>query len=222
MLEINHGPAFVGLYREIVERGVYDFCADTERPYIIDGGAHIGLATIAFKRRFPGAEIDAFEPDPTICGMLRRNLHRFGFGDVQVHPAALWTKTGVIPFLAEGVVSSRVPGGAERADCAVVAERLHDYLDRRVDFLKLDIEGAEVDVLADCAGRLDNVQALFVEYHSWKDRPQRLAELFSTLQVAGFRVTFEQELRLKRPFLDSAEDPYCDLLVNIYARRDPR
>jgi hypothetical protein len=54
--------------------------------------------------------------------------------------------------------------------------RLKEYLDRagRVDLLKMDIEGAEADVLEDCRGSLGGVQHLFVEYHAYTGQPQRL------------------------------------------------
>ena len=44
--------------------------------------------------------------------------------------------------------------------------RLRDYLTQRVDLLRLDIQGAEVDVLLDCADLLGHVQYLAVDYHS--------------------------------------------------------
>ncbi len=50
--------------------------------------------------------------------------------------------------------------------------RLADYLiGDRIDLLKIDIEGAEVPVLEDCAARLDWVDRVFVEYHSFTDLP---------------------------------------------------
>jgi hypothetical protein len=65
--------------------------------------------------------------------------------------------------------------------------RLRDYLDQPIEFLKLDIEGAEVPVLLDCSDRLEQVEHLFVEYHSFIGLPQPLDCLISILRSAGFR-----------------------------------
>jgi len=48
----------------IVFRRMNDFIADHDRPVILDCGANIGYTTSHYKRRFPGARITAFEPDP--------------------------------------------------------------------------------------------------------------------------------------------------------------
>ena len=88
-------------------------------------------------------------------------------------------------FAAEGSDAGRLgdDGGLE-----VPTVRLRDWLDRDVDLLKMDIEGAEVDVLLDCADRLDRVGSLVCEYHSFAGRPQRLGEMIGGLEGAGHRV----------------------------------
>jgi hypothetical protein len=67
---------------------------------------------------------------------------------------------------------------------------LRDLLDSPVDFLKIDIEGAEYAVLKDCRDRLQNVRNLFVEYHAAPDEPQRLNEMLSWFSEAGFSTIF--------------------------------
>ena len=70
---------------------------------------------------------------------------------------------------------------------AMGPERLRNLLERKVQLLKLDIEGAELEVLRDCGARLQNVERLFVEHHSFLGRPQQLGEFFGILEAAGFR-----------------------------------
>ena len=48
--------------------------------------------------------------------------------------------------------------------------------------LKMDIEGAETDVIADCHDALANVHNVFIEYHSYVDHPQGLASIINTLE----------------------------------------
>jgi hypothetical protein len=56
-----------------------------------------------------------------------------------------------------------------------------------VDFLKMDIEGAEAEVLLDIESELHSVQNLFFEYHSTPGKQQVLGELLSVVTKAGFR-----------------------------------
>ena len=75
---------------------------------------------------------------------------------------------------------------AAGTSCQVSTVRLRDYLAQRVDMLKLDIEGAETDVMLDVSDRLRDVHNIFVEYHSFADRPQRLDELTRRAAQTGF------------------------------------
>jgi len=101
----------------------------------------------------------------------------------------------------------------------VPSVRLLDYIDDRIDFLKLDIEGSEVEVLLDCKERLDLVDHLFVELHSYVNRRQRLDEMLSVLVESGFRYHIQPELVSERPFLTRYNDNGMDQRLNIFAYR---
>jgi hypothetical protein len=92
-----------------------------------------------------------------------------------------------------------------------------------VDFLKLDIEGAEADVLEDCAPLLPIVCQLFIEYHSEPTKEQRLDRILSILRNAGFRVYLREAWdNLQYPFLPRRRRMVYDLQLNIFAYRSPR
>lgn len=126
-------------------------------PLILDCGANIGLASIYWKRLYPLARIVTFEPDPDIFPVSSWNLDHLGFTDVKRLQKAVWTSATQLPFWSEGADGGRVleapPNSIDRQR-SVPAVRLRDYLDRRTDLLKVDIEGAEVDVILDCVDRL--------------------------------------------------------------------
>lgn len=70
---------------------------------------------------------------------------------------------------------------------SVRGRRLSDLLRDPVDYLKLDVAGAEVDILIDAEPELANVKQLFVEVHDGADDfPEGLARLFSVLKRSGF------------------------------------
>src|SRR5947209_7181674 len=91
--------------------------------------------------------------------------------------------------------------------------------DRPVDFLKLDVEGAETEVLADCADLLGRVENLFVEYHSFGDEPQSIHTLLSVMQGAGFRVHVRASTGSPQPFLFRALNLGMDNQLCVYAFR---
>jgi FkbM family methyltransferase len=209
------------MYREIMAESAYMFRCEGKSPLIIDCGSNIGLSVIYFKHLYPDARILAFEPDPQIFEVLRRNIAAYGFEGVELRNSAVWIGTGLLGFRADGAVGGRLcPTGRGPADTQVQAERLYNYLDRKVDLLKLDIEGAELEVLQDCRDRLLNVERLFVEYHGKPDVPQQLESLLGILRLAGFRYHMKDANPVAHPFLAEERGKLYDLQLNIYAYRD--
>jgi hypothetical protein len=110
----------------------------------------------------------------------------------------------------------------ERANRIVVeTARLSRYLTRPIDLLKLDIEGAETDVLQEAADQLANVRNLFVEYHSFVGKPQRLEELLGIMRRADFRVYIHSPQIYDSPFRRRIIYQGMDLQLNIFGYREP-
>ena len=97
--------------------------------------------------------------------------------------------------------------------------RLKDYLQEKVDFLKIDIEGPEFDIIKDCREDLKNVENIFVEYHSFAENPQMIGELLIYLKEAGFKLYIKEAWEnMKNPFIEK-KGPYFDLQLNIFGYR---
>ena len=93
---------------------------------------------------------------------------------------------------------------------------MHDF--KHIDFLKLDIEGAELEVLQDIAGELHRVKHLFIEYHSAIHEPQKLSQLLNVLEKAGFRYYIGGNPS-KSPFTNSVVEEGMDLTLDIFATK---
>jgi FkbM family methyltransferase len=178
-----------------------DFRHDKKDPVILDGGANIGISAIHYKQLFPEASVISFEPDPRACELLRRNLTANNIRDVDVVEKALWTNNGHTNFFSEGADANRVvpehgeieqlttltPNGKQ---CNVETVRLADYLaSTRFDLVKLDIEGAEAEVIVDCGDTLRNVNNLVIEFHLTNSKPHDLARTLQTLANQKFHVS---------------------------------
>ena len=98
--------------------------------------------------------------------------------------------------------------------------RLRDYLIRKVDFLKIDIEGAENEVIEDIKDLLHHVERIFVEFHSFNNKEQMLPEILAILKNAGFRLHISSPgLVSKNPFVKLNSYANMDNQLNIYGFR---
>lgn len=210
--------------RAIFEHQIYAFHVETGFPRIIDCGANIGLAILYWKQKYPGARITAFEPDPIVFETLSRNVEGWGLRDVELLRSAVGKEHGEAFFHSEGadagcVVRENAPPSPANPLITVDVIPLAPLLDERVDLLKIDIEGAETDVLLSVADRLQNVQRIFVEWHSFSGEPQHLHTILGILVNAGFRVHCQPEFSLSSPFLEVATTAPMDNRVNVFAMR---
>jgi FkbM family methyltransferase len=207
------------MFDEIFRKEIYKFDSENKAPLIIDCGANIGLSVIYFKQLFPRARILAFEPDKTVFKVLQSNVSSFNFSDVDVFDVAVWDSETTLEFMAEGADGGRVveTDSNDFSRYLVKTIRLRDYLTESVDFLKLDIEGAETKVIQDCQDLLPNIKNLFIEYHSFADRPQTLHILTTILFEAGFRVFIHPPVVSPRPFVIKSVHMGMDMQLNLFA-----
>jgi FkbM family methyltransferase len=216
------GASFCACYDEIFGRRIYAFEPETTSPFIIDGGANIGISVAYFKKTYPDSRIVAFEPDPDIFRILQSNVRSAGFEGVELINKALWHAETELAFWNEGADAGRISrprDDTQPRKSRVPAVRLRPYLTERVDFLKLDIEGAEVEVLLDCADLLPQVRHLFVEYHSFAGEEQRLDLVLRLLKASAFRVYIQTAICPPQPFVATPEYQGMDLQLNIFAKR---
>ncbi len=192
--EYVDGSSLSSMYRAQFFRKKNDFWCAKPNPVILDCGANIGVSVLRYKHLFPQSRIIAFEPDPIICNMLKRNLKVNHADNVEVVEAAVWINNGTITFSMDHVESGRIEANKDKILAAnkFVAEmrsvRLADYLNEPVDFVKLDIEGAEYEVLRDCGDKLRNVEKMIVEVHYTVDHPDLMGKIWMLLYQAGMKV----------------------------------
>lgn len=205
------------IYEEIFHKEIYKFKCINETPYILDAGSNIGLSIIYFKLLYPNASIVGFEPDSHVFDILDFNIKSFAFDDVHLVKKALWEKETEIDFYSEGADGGRLATLDDDKVVKVKTDLLSRYIDRRVDFLKIDIEGAELKVLRECQPLLYLVDRIFVEYHSFSNEPQFLQEILSILAQEGFRYNVQNiGVFSSNPFLKIDEYAGMDNQLNIF------
>jgi FkbM family methyltransferase len=224
-LQLADADSFLRQCPDIVLREIYRFESTSDTPLILDCGANVGLATLYWKRLYPSAQVTAFEPDPLLFKIMVSNCNEWNITGVSFVNGALWTDEGELPFWPEGSDAGRLlPDVAENGPTKIMVRtvRLRDYLERHINMLKLDVEGAELDILIDCADRLHHVEHLFVEYHSFVGQQQRLDELLWLLRWAEFRVYLQSQGSMETPFISRWNNMGIDQTTNVFAYREYR
>ena len=206
---------------EIWENQIYKFTAKNETPFIIDCGANIGLSVIYWKYLYPKSKIIAFEPDPWIYELLEENVDTFDLDNVNLRQYAVWSSYTKLNFQPDDSVGGKLVIEINKSSLIEGNTfRLRDLLNQFVDMLKIDIEGAETEVLMDCKDKLNFVENLFVEYHGHTNEPQELHKILELLQNVGFRYHIKEANPVKHPFIKSELGKLYDLQLNIYAFRN--
>lgn len=153
----------------------YRLHADLNPRFIVDAGANVGYASIYFANRYPDAEIVAIEPDAANFQILSENAKPYP--KIQPLRAGLWGKPGTL-FVDNSLgswgctVAEVHPNDTteKNSECRVKAVTVDDILltsgHKRIDILKLDIEGAEREVFsAPCQSWLSLTDVLIIELH---------------------------------------------------------
>ncbi len=181
------------------QSALYDSAGQMVKPgdVVLDCGANIGLYTLAALAR--GASlVVAIEPALDNVECLRRNLAAYvAAGRVIVYPKGVWDKDDVLPLnvqpsnSASYSVALRYRGAqpGPQVDLVTIDELVRELGLKRVDYIKMDIEGAERAALAGGSGTIRKFKPrLTVSLEHRYDDPQVIPRILLSL-YSGYRST---------------------------------
>lgn len=173
----------------------------------IDIGANTGYYTLlAAQTVGEHGKVIAFEPDPVNAEILRTNVRHNDLSNVVVEQTALSGEEGELRLYLSSINAGdhRIYDGRDddfynlgrdRSHIPVHAVTLDKYLGGKggaVDFIKMDVQGAEYDVLRGMAGTLASNESIMLMAEYWPHGLERCAgepsEFLSVLHQMGFRV----------------------------------
>jgi FkbM family methyltransferase len=178
---------------ELLIEKTYDLSLVPFQPdVVVDCGSHIGLFSLIAGLHYPRARLIAYEPDPSNFRLAERQLARFATR-LRLVEAAVSTVDGEAWFSR----SDSNSGHFSRSD--IDGQLLVRTIDLAADvpqwraerlLLKMDIEGAERQVLPQLVSHFPKQCALFLESHGGKEGWNDLSGLLSK---AGFQVSTKRE-----------------------------
>jgi FkbM family methyltransferase len=161
-----------------------------EGDVVVDIGA--GLGEFALWCADTGAEVVAFEPDPLAFACLERNIA--ALASVQIVPCALWKERADLRLhgSADTTESSLIEDGRANSRHADIEAWPLDQLELMarlpvIDFMKVDGEGVEPEILAGGVRTLRRTRVVAVDVSSTDKRPRLRARVESILESLNFR-----------------------------------
>ncbi|NNM64576.1 MAG: FkbM family methyltransferase, partial [Burkholderiales bacterium] len=145
------------IYKEIFVDGCYDVSLPTGNPVIIDVGANTGLFIIRMKQIYPHATVFGYEPMPANFLQPNENLALSNFSDCHVFMSGIGATTRKAELFTHeknigghSLYASQGKGGGHMTvDLLSLSDALQNIGggDKACDFLKLDCEGAEYEII---------------------------------------------------------------------------
>jgi FkbM family methyltransferase len=179
---------------------------------VVDLGANIGLATVFFGLKYPEAKILSVEPESDSFYAMVGNTAALG-DRVQKKHAAVWLENGFINLHTEGEdgsplgawgvqVSDRISKRSKLTRCYRLGTLIEDAGFSSVDILKVDIEGAELEMFShEAAEWLSKIALIIVETHD-RFRPgseeavrKAVHPMFEELPRSGENLFFRRKPR---------------------------
>lgn len=149
---------------------------------VLDLGCNIGLTVAHFEALWPDADIIGVDLDADNCVVARRNCRR-----ARILNVAVSAISGTQTYSGEEAWSFRLDPSGDRAVEARTLDELTDLLGGRADFVKMDIEGAEWEVVKAPGEWPERIGSLLIEIHGTEGRRQAgIDEMMGYLRNKGF------------------------------------
>ena len=171
-----------------------------DSPLILDCGSNIGISILYWKHKFINPKIIAFEPFENLSNFIKLNVSNNNI-DVQIENVALGKDNTNISFflddenLTTGSINKSRGG---KYEYKVPQRKLSKYFDEleNIDLVKMDIEGAEFEVLNDLIKNnlISKCKVYIIEYHlqvGVKQSQQNFENLISNFTALDYTYTLK-------------------------------
>lgn len=192
---------FFCLFVEMFGIQEYKYLSPKRSPVIIDCGSSWGMSVIYFKYFHPCAQIIAIEANKQTSEYFKKNIKLNNFVGITLYNAMVAGEKGVHPLfinnksdgwsLSDTGVASFVQSRSDFSPVVAKTIQLSQLINKKINLLKLDIEGMEGEVLHEAQHKLHKIDEIIFEYHGGIKTPKNLLlNITSLLKKGGFVYTF--------------------------------
>lgn len=218
-----------GYWESWISVGFYKLLSTLNPRNVINVGANLGYYSLLAASLLPNAKIEAYEPQPDLSELIQRSCMINGFNNVETHSTALGSIPGTTWLRTFGGLSGsatlllnlkehNLPGefsGKQAISVNITTLDLED--DTPIDFMIIDAEGFEFEVLKGGERRLDSasVQAIILEFAPSR-YPNRIefVDWIASKNYDIFRINHAGEFEpLSYDYLRSMTSSYIDLVL---------
>lgn len=163
-----------------------------ETDTVIDAGAYPGEFTIYAAKK--AKKVIALEPDSKNLNRLRKNIGLNGLDNVDIVPKVLWSNEEEVCFNSKGELDSSISKDSESMIESTTLDSLAENKD--IDFVKMDVEGAEIEALKGAQQLLQEGTYFSVASYHKLDGERTFRILEDLFDKAGYRCEtgFEEHL----------------------------
>ena len=168
---------------------------------ILDVGANLGSTSMFFAINYPKAKIFSFEPTEMNFRWLQKNTEIFQ-NITRIKKGAYFKDTKAKIYLdSESGGRNSIYKNWTKSERYETVELINfgkflrtNNLIEKIDILKIDTEGCEVDILTSIEQHLKNIQVIYLEYHTSSDE-QKILEILSESHVVTQKKAVAQKLK---------------------------
>lgn len=196
-LLLRNNTTDFSIFRQIFISKDYDLNFIFEPETIIDAGAYTGLSTVFFALKYPKCKIISIEPDSDNYLLLEKNVKNLT--NVISLNKALWSESTNLTIIKPdnyhkdsiSVIENYTDSNnVIKSVCIADLIKTHDL--KKIDILKMDIEGAEFNVFSRNYHWIDLVRVIIIELHDYNKEGASSA-FFKVISNLGFSVLLRGE-----------------------------
>jgi FkbM family methyltransferase len=160
---------------------------------VLDVGASIGGVSISYSKMVgKDGVVIAVEPEPRSLSVLQKIIRENNLRNIKVIGKAAWNRKEILKFyLREGFGRHSLVYNSGEEFIMVKADTLDNILSdvgiRKIDFVKIDVEGAELEVLEGMEEILNSVKKIIVAAYHERNEMKTFPRVSRFLKERGFK-----------------------------------
>ncbi len=202
-LHLRKGTTDTSVFAEIFRDEIYTLPCGFTPATIMDIGGNIGIASIYFAIRYPKATIHIFEPVPANLEILKLNIESNSMRNIIIHPYGLGQQDDELICSTENAgafgnytamkVANHVSGGnSVKIPIRNINSVLSEIGLSRIDLIKMDCEGAELDLFRSLDDKLNNIEVFVGELHPHLCNANEAIHVLSQTHLVDFEREYMQ------------------------------